>query len=133
MSETNQNAKTPRKAAFWTGWGLSALVSALLLFSASGKLTKAAQAVEGLTKGHYPEASIQVIGAVELVATILFLVPQTNLFGAALLTAYLGGAVATHVQAGGGYEAAIIVGIVVWIASWLRNPSFRTLFPLVRP
>ncbi len=40
------------------------------------------------------------IGIVEVVCTLLFLIPQTAFIGAVLLTAYLGGAVATHVRIG---------------------------------
>lgn len=119
------------KKAFWGGWVLSGLVSALLLFSASGKLTRSAQVLEGLTKAGYPETSIVPIGAAELAFTVLFLIPRTNVLGAALLTAYLGGAVATHVRGGDSFLMAILVAVFVWIASWLRTPALAKVFPLV--
>jgi hypothetical protein len=119
------------KKVFWGGWVLSGLLSALLLFSASGKLTHSAQVIEGITKAGYPESAILPIGAAELLFTILFLIPRTNVLGAALLTAYLGGAVATHVNLGDSFLMPILVAVFVWIASWLRTPSLAKVFPVV--
>lgn len=119
------------KKAFWVGWVLSGLVSALLLFSASGKVMRSAQVIEGLAKAGYPETSVLPIGVAELAFTVLFLVPRTNVLGAALLTAYLGGAVATHVNLGDSFLMPVLVAVFIWIASWLRTPALRHVFPLV--
>jgi hypothetical protein len=126
MSEFHQSKKV-----FWGGWVLSGLVSALLLFSASGKVMQSAQVVEGFAKSGYPEASILPIGLLEVLFTVLFLVPRTNVLGAAFLTAYLGGAVATHVRGGDSFLMAILVAVFVWIASWLRTPALAKVFPIV--
>lgn len=119
------------KKALWAGWILSGLVSALLLFSASGKVTRSAQVLEGLTKAGYPDAAIVPIGASEVVFTLLFLIPRTSVLGAALLTAYLGGAVSTHVRGGESFLMAIVVAVLVWIGAWLRTPALAKVFPLV--
>lgn len=119
------------KKALWAGWILSGLVSALLLFSASGKVTRSAQVLEGFVKAGYPESGIVPIGALEILFTLLFLIPRTSVLGAAFLTAYLGGAVATHVRAGDSFVMAIVVAVVVWIGAWLRTPALSKVFPLV--
>lgn len=119
------------KKAFWSGWVISGLVSALLFFSASGKVTQSAQALEGLGKAGYSEAAILPIGVAELVFTILFLIPRTNVLGAAFLTAYLGGAVATHIHLGDSFLMPVLVAVFVWIAAWLRTPALGKVFPLV--
>lgn len=119
------------KKVFWGGWVLSGLVSALLLFSAFGKLTHSAQVVEVFAKVGYPEAAILPIGALEVIFTVLFLVPRTTVLGAAFLTAYLGGAVATHVNVGDSFVMPIVIAVVIWVGSWLRTPALAKVFPLV--
>ena len=40
------------------------------------------------------------LGILELICTFVYLIPQTSVLGAILLTGYLGGAVATHLRVG---------------------------------
>jgi hypothetical protein len=69
------------------------------------------------------------IGIVEVAIALLFMIPRTAFIGAILISAYLGGAVATHVRVGDAFVAPIIIGIVVWVALGLRNPDiFRLAF-----
>ncbi len=63
------------------------------------------------------------IGIVEVVATIVFLIPRTSFLGAILLTAYLGGATATHVRVGDPFFFPPFLGVVVWVAYALRRPD----------
>jgi hypothetical protein len=62
------------------------------------------------------------IGVVEVALAILFLIPRTAFLGTVLLTAYLGGAVATHVRIGDAFYFPIVIGILAWIALGLRDP-----------
>jgi hypothetical protein len=50
--------------------------------------------------------------------------------GAILLTAYLGGAVATHVRVGDPFFVPIILGVLVWGGLYLRDARLRDLLPL---
>ncbi len=62
------------------------------------------------------------------------LIPRTAFIAAILLTAYLGGATATHVRVGEPFFFPIIIGIVVWIALGLRKPAvFRLAFKSDKP
>ena len=90
----------PSKTMYWTGWALCALPVIMLLVSAAMKLAKPAAIVEGMAKHGYPEHLIVGLGVVELVCTVIYLIPQTSILGAILLTGYLGGATATHVRVG---------------------------------
>lgn len=119
------------KKAIWGGWVLSGLASALLLLSASGKLASTPQVVEGLVKVGYPPTAGVPIGVAEVVATVLFLVPRTAVLGAALLTGYLGGAVATHLIQGDSFVMPVLVGVFIWVATWLRTPALAQVFPAV--
>jgi hypothetical protein len=72
------------------------------------------------------------LGAVEIVSTLLYVVPQTAVLGAILLTGYLGGAVATHVRVADWLHMPIplVVGILVWVGLYLRDARIRELAPI---
>ncbi len=124
----------PSKAAKITGWALTLLHVPLFLMGAVMMLTHNPQAVEGFTKAGYPEAAITAIGLIELAFVILFLIPQTAILGALLLTAYLGGAVNHHIRAQeiGQMFMPILFGIIIWLALLLRDPRLRCLLPIRR-
>jgi hypothetical protein len=52
------------------------------------------------------------------------------MLGAVLLTGYLRGAIATHVRVHDNFWPPAIVGILVWLALYLRDPRVRAEFPL---
>jgi hypothetical protein len=56
--------------------------------------------------------------------------------GAILITAYLGGAVATHARIGSPLLShtlfGVYVGIIAWAGLWLREPRLRALLPTTR-
>jgi hypothetical protein len=70
------------------------------------------------------------IGITLLACTLLYAIPQTSPFGALLLDAYLGGAVATHLRAGQPFYFPILFGILLWVGLDLRNDRLRILLPL---
>lgn len=115
-----------------TGWIISAIpilmmgVLGLFIF-----LFKPEMAQE-MTKYGYPAAAIKPIFIVEICCVILYVIPQTNVLGAVLLTGYLGGAVATHVRAGEPFIMPVAMGILVWLGLVLRDARLRTLLPLRR-
>ena len=87
-------------------------------------------AVKGGLDMGYPIESTLYLGIVLLVSTVLYLVPQTAFFGAVLLTAWLGGAVATHVihkDAIGMVLFPAVFGVVVWLGIGLRNERLKAL------
>jgi hypothetical protein len=85
---------------------------------------------EGTRKYGYPEHSAIPIVITEILCTLLYAIPRTATLGAILLTAYLGGAVATHVRADEPFFFPIIFGVLVWLGLLLREPRLRTLLPL---
>jgi hypothetical protein len=72
-----------------------------------------------------------VIGTLLLACVILYAIPRTSVFGALLLTGYLGGAVATHVRVGNPLFSHILfptyVAAMVWGGLYLRNEKLRAL------
>jgi xanthine/uracil permease len=69
------------------------------------------------------------LGITEIICTILYLVPQTSVLGAVLLTGYLGGAIATHVRIDDGFIPPIVMGVMIWLGLFLRDARVRALLP----
>lgn len=112
-------SKTQRIA----GWILSGLVTAFLLFSASGKFMDWPGKEEMIKKMGYSIETTKGIGVVEVIATVLYVIPQTAFLGSILLTGYLGGATETHLRMGEPYFFPIIIGVLAWTGYALRRPD----------
>ncbi len=107
-----------------TGWVLSVMIGLFLsVASAMGKFTQWEGKAEMFDKLGWGEDVMFKIGIVEVAIAILFLIPRTAFVGAILLSAYLGGATATHVRIGDPFYFPIIIGVVAWIALGLRKPE----------
>jgi hypothetical protein len=105
----------------WAGRILSGLAVAFLLFDAVTKVLAIAPVVEASAK--LGVADVRPIGVTLLIATLLLAVPRTAVIGALFVTAYLGGAVATMVNAGQPFYFPVVLGALVWIALVLRRPQ----------
>jgi hypothetical protein len=139
---TSLGARSPRvvrapRAGLWVGRVLTGLSAAFLLFDALGKLLMLAPYVEGTRQVGYTIGVIRPLGLVLALSTLLHLLPRTQLIGALLLTAYLGGATATHVRIGQPFWFPIAMGAILWSAYALRSPTLRALIltpsPQTRP
>ena len=106
---------------------LTGLVVAFLLFDALGKLLVLDPVLEGTRRLGYAAGVIRPLGVVLAAITALHVVPRTQLLGALLITAYLGGATATHVRVGEPGWFPILVGVCLWAGLCLRNPRVRAL------
>jgi hypothetical protein len=108
--------------------GLPAL---FLLVGGVTNLFKPAFVVEGTTALGYPESVIVPLGVVVLVCAVLYLIPQTAVLGAILLTGYLGGAVATHVRVGNPLFThtlfPVYLGVMIWAGLVLRDRRLRPI------
>jgi hypothetical protein len=115
----------------WTGRVLSGIVSAFFLLDGGMKLAKPAFVVQATLQLGYPESTILGIGIVLLASTILYLIPRTAIFGAILLTGYLGGAVATHVRVSAPWFNIlfpVFFGGLIWAGLYLRDSQLREIF-----
>jgi hypothetical protein len=113
----------------WAGYIVSALPALALVFGASLKIMKGPDFVKEFVRLGYTESHVVPIGIVELACTIVYLIPQTSVLGAILLTGYLGGATATHVRLEENFVPPVIVGVLVWLGLFLRDPRLRALVP----
>src|SRR6516225_1978190 len=132
MQSTVESASVS-KSSLWAGRVLSGLLVLFLIFDGVGKAIKLPQVVEATVRLGFPESTIVGIGTVLLLSTALYVIPQTSVLGAILLTGYLGGATATNVRIGSALFNTcfpIIFGLLVWIGLYLRDSRLRTIIPL---
>ncbi len=127
----------PGTKRVWAGWGLSALVIVFLLMDSVMKLLAVPAVLEAGQSIGFPGVSLnRSLGLLLLACTALYIVPGTCVLGAILITAFLGGAVATHVRLGTPLFSHVLFGVYVGLLMWtglvLRYPRLLGLIPLVR-
>lgn len=118
------------------GIGLTVLAALFWIMDAGMKLALLPQVGETLEPLGWPgdPATILALGLIQAIALVLYLIPRTSILGAILLTAYLGGAIATHARVGSPLPShtlfGVYIGLLTWGALWFRLPALRALIPL---
>jgi len=117
--------------AVFAGRSLSVLATAFLLFDAVGKLLRVQPVVDGTAQLGYPTDLVFGLGLTLLLCVLVYIIPTTSVFGALLLTGYLGGAVATHVRVGNPLLTHVLFPVymatILWAGLVLRDPRLRVL------
>ncbi len=122
----------------WAGRVLTALFALFILAaSVAPKLAGADVVAETLSQLGWPTDFGLMLGVIELMCLVLYLIPRTSVLGAVLMTAYLGGAMATQVRVGSPLFThqlfGIDLGLFMWGGLWLRDAKLRALFPFRAP
>ena len=133
--QLNAQMANESKGMLWTGRILSGLIALLFVFDGVGHLMKPAPVVEAFARLGYPLSASVGIGVLALVCTAIYVTPRTSIFGAILMTGYLGGAVSTHVRAGSTLFETIfpvILGTLMWAGIYVRDAQLRKLLPVRR-
>jgi uncharacterized membrane protein YphA (DoxX/SURF4 family) len=115
-----------------TGWVLTVLAAAMLIMSGTMKLMGGPELEKGMEHSGYPLAVAKPLGIVEIACAVIYLIPQTAVLGAILLTGYMGGAIATHVRLEEPFIIQTLIGVLVWLGVYLRDARLRQLIPLRR-
>jgi hypothetical protein len=104
--------------------GLALGVSGILKFAGVPGVVHT-MALAGFTGGR-----LILVATLELVSAALFLYRPTRSFGILFLSAFLGGAICTHVQMGEISKAAGpgLILALAWIGTWLRHPEMLWSF-----
>jgi hypothetical protein len=125
-----QTAITP-KWMIWTGRVISALPVLMLLMGAVMSFNMPDDNKKQMAAMGWDASMAPALGVVELTMVLLYVIPQTAVLGAILMTGYLGGAVATHVRIEdwSHMPIAIVVGVLVWLGLWFRDARVRSLAP----
>ena len=122
-------------AIVWTGRILSGLVVLFLLFDGAIKLVPLQVVTDTVIPLGWPAdpTTWRALGVVLIASALLYAYPRTSVLGAVLITAYLGGAVATHMRVGSPLFShtlfGVYLGIILWGGLYLRNPRIRALLP----
>ena len=128
-----------RKAStsIWIGRVLSGLFVIFMLFaSIAPKLffPEAGKAYESMDQLGWPRQHLLLIAAIELVGTVLYVIPRTSILGAVLMTGLIGGAIASNLRVGNPLFSytlfGVYLGLIMWGGLWLRDNWLRSLFPL---
>jgi hypothetical protein len=116
-----------------TGWILSGIVIAFMLFDAGGSLLGFEPIKKATLETGYPLGLLWVIGALALICIVLYAIPATCVLGAILLTGYLGGAITSHLRVSEALTPEMIVSFILavlaWGGLWFRDPRLRVLIP----
>lgn len=108
------------KSSKIVSWVIAGLLTALYLFSASGKLFLHPEQMEQMKLGDWRV----IIAFGEITSALLFLFPKTNKYGTLLLSSYMGGAIILHMTGGMSIAMPTVVLILIWVVAYLRNPEF---------
>jgi hypothetical protein len=105
------------------GWTLSGIVLLLMAGSAIDKIIGSTHSLEMTRSFGITPAVYRVLGIVELTSAILFMIPRTGVLGLLLLSSYLGGAIATHLQHGQSVIFPAAIEALIWITALIRYPQ----------
>ncbi|HYL75541.1 MAG TPA: DoxX family protein [Bryobacteraceae bacterium] len=108
------------KKRVWAGWMVSAAPGLLLLFCGV-MMMKSPTFVQGVTQLGYPAGAATGIGIAAFGSAVLYVIPRTSVVGAILLTAYFGGATASHVRVGEPIYLPVVVGVLAWVGLCFRD------------
>jgi len=124
------------KKMLLTGRILSGLAVLFLLMDGAMKLVRPAPAPVAQAQAQlgFPDSLSFGIGILLLACTILYAIPRTSVFGAILLTGYLGGAIALQLRVGNPLFSHVLfpvyIALLIWGGLFLRENRLRTLVPL---
>ena len=117
----------------WTGWVISVLASVAFLFSGLLKLRGGPELEQGLAHLGLPASMILTLAVLEIACAVIYLIPPTAVLGAILLAGYVGGTIVTHWRVGDPVAVQIVLGLLVWLGIYLREPRLKALIPVRRP
>ncbi len=107
-------------------WVLTSLVAFIFVGSAISKLTANADSLKMAESFGLNAQKFSIVGIVELICVLLFIFPRTGILGTLLLAAYLGGAIATHLEHEQSVIAPCVIQAFVWLVAVYRFPELTT-------
>ncbi|MER9349532.1 DoxX family protein [Mesorhizobium sp. M7A.F.Ca.US.010.02.1.1] len=124
--------------ALWTGRVLSGVIVLFMIFDGVIKLPPLDVVTQTMVPLGWPaDANVaRMLGVIGLISTALYALPRSAVLGAILLTAYMGGAIATNVRVDNPLLSHILfgvyLGIILWGGLYLRDARVRALIPFSR-
>ena len=133
LAASDASTSTARR---WTGRILTGIAVLFLTFDMAVKLVGAKQAVDATTALGWQPHHVPILGMIQLVCLIVYVIPRTAPLGAILLTGYLGGAIATHLRLDNPLFSHILfptyIAALLWVGLYLRDARVRALLRAAR-
>ena len=104
------------------GTVLGGLGSLGLIGSAAAKFAHVPKVVAEMATNGFGGDLLTLVAVLEIGSVLLFLVPLTRALGLQMISAFLGGAIATHIQHGQSPIPPAFVLTLFWTGAWLRHP-----------
>jgi hypothetical protein len=129
-----QEATQSSRWLVWAGRVVSVLPVLIVLMSSRWKLTSNPWYVREWGRIGWKTPDLPFIASLQLGAILLYVIPQTSVLGAVILTGYLGGAIASYVRIGELYPPLVplTTAMLAWLGIYLRDERVRALLPLRR-
>lgn len=127
--------RTIPKARLWASCVLQGIIALFLAIGAINNIMKTETAVSNSKVLGYAESSLVPLAIFLLISIVLYIIPRTSVLGAILLTAWFGGAIATHIIHGDSFAILlmpIFFSIAAWLVIWLRDTSLQLIIPVKR-
>jgi len=105
-----------------TGNVLMILGGVMLIGSSSSKFAHVPAVVTQLGAMGLTGNRLMFIAVLEIVSAVLFLIPLTRSGGLLLVSSFMGGAIATHLQHDEPIVQPSFVLLLIWLGTWLRHP-----------
>jgi hypothetical protein len=128
-----RSERATSKKQFWAGRIVTGFTTLFMLMDGIMKLVKPAPVVEASAALGYPVTTLPGIGLALIACTVIYAIPRASVFGAILITGYLGGAVASQVRASAGWFELVfpvLFAVLVWGGLWLRDHRMRSILAL---
>jgi hypothetical protein len=130
--QTQIEPMTGRGKMVWTGRVLSTVITLIMAFDGTMKLVQPAPVMKASAQLGYSANEVFGIGIALLICTALYVIPQTAVLGAIVLTGYLGGAIASQLRISASLFSLsfpFLFCVLMWLGVYLRESRLRTIVP----
>src|SRR6266513_426396 len=108
----------PSSVSLWSSRVLTALVTLVMVADGAVDLLRPSLVQAEMAATGFPEGQVHLLGAIILVCAALYAIPRTSVFGAILMTGFLGGAICTHFRVGEMATAPQLVSLLLGGSAW---------------
>ncbi len=110
------------------GWVLTALLAFAFISSGIMKFMATPEILAKAATWGITASTIKIIATIEILSALIFIIPRTGIIGTLLLAAYMGGAIATHIEHNDNVMVPVVLESLIWITALLRFPELGSRF-----